>query len=344
MRYERVKAVGAIFAAIAALHFAAPARAQSVQEFYAGRAVTLYIGFSAGGGYDVYGRLVARHIGKHIPGKPTLVPVNMDGAGSLRLMNWLHSAAPRDGSAFGIVNRAAPFVPLLGSRELAPFDPTEFTWIGSANDEVSVCVAWERTGITKFEQLYEQELIVGSSGPGADEFVFPRLIRGVLGAQIRSVAGYAGGNEINFAMERGEVDGRCGFSWSSVRSTRQHWLDDGQINVLVQLALEKHPELPDVPLIIELAENETQRRILRLIMARLVLGRPFVAPPGLPADRVAALRNAFDAMTADPEFLAEAALLRLEINPVTGSEVEALLSEAYDTPPEVVEQARQAIR
>jgi tripartite-type tricarboxylate transporter receptor subunit TctC len=327
-----------------ALAYAAPSKAQSVEEFYTGRAVTLYIGFSAGGGYDVYGRLVARYIGEFLPGKPTVVPVNMEGAGSLRLLNWLHSAAPKDGSAFGIVNRASPFVPLLGDRELAPFDPTEFTWIGSANDEVSVCLAWERTGLTNFEQLFETELIVGSTGPGADEFVFPRVLRGVLGARVRSVAGYAGGNEINFAVERGEVDGRCGFSWSSVRSTRQQWLDDGLVTVLVQFANERHPELPDVPLVSEFAQTETQRRILRLIVSRLVLGRPFVAPPDLPADRVEALRSAFDTMMRDPQFLAEAELLRLEINPVSGEEIEVLLAEAYTTPPELVEQARESIR
>jgi tripartite-type tricarboxylate transporter receptor subunit TctC len=340
----RTAATVAFFAALFVFFGIAPAKAQSVEEFYAGSDVTLYIGFSAGGGYDVYGRLAARHFGRFLPGEPTIVPVNMEGAGSLRLLNWLYSAAPRDGTAFGIVNRAAPFVPLLDNPELAAFDVQELTWIGSANDEVSVCVAWERTGITRFEQLYEQDLIVGSSGPGADEFVFPRLIRGVLGARVRSVAGYAGGNEINFAMERGEVDGRCGFSWSSVRSTRQHWLDDGSVEVIVQFAREKHPELQDVPLITDFAETETQRRILRLITSRLVLGRPFVAPPDLPEDRVTALKSAFEAMTKDTKFLAEADRLRLEINPVSGKTIETLLAEAYATPRELVEQARQSVR
>jgi tripartite-type tricarboxylate transporter receptor subunit TctC len=188
--------------------------AQNVEQFYAGEVVTLYIGFSAGGGYDLYGRLVARHIGKHIPGNPTVVPVNVVGAGSLRLMNWLYSVAPKDGSAFGMVNRGVPFTWLLGERQFALFDPRDYVWLGSANDEVSVCVSWERSGIETFEQMRREELIVGSTGPGADEYIFPKVLEGILGAHIRNVAGYAGGNDINFAMERGEVDGRCGWTWS----------------------------------------------------------------------------------------------------------------------------------
>ena len=322
----------------------APASAQSPAEFYRGKVVSLYIGFSPGGGYDVYGRLVARHIGAFIPGNPTVIPVNMEGAGSLKLANWLYNAAPRDGTAIGTVNRGVPFEPLVGNAEFAQFDATKFTWIGSANDETSVCVAWERTGITDFGQLYEEELIVGGTGPGADDHVFPKLVRSVLGARLRLVTGYAGGNDVDFAMERGEIDGRCGMSWSSVKSTRAEWLRNKKIAILLQLALKKHADLPDVPLILDLAHGEEERQILRLVLAREVLGRPFMAPPGVPVDRALALQQAFDRMVRDPEFLAEAERSRLEITPIPGPELQRLLVEIYATPPEIVAKARAHVR
>ena len=323
---------------------AAPASAQSPAEFYAGKVVTLYIGYPAGGGYDVYGRLAAHHIGKHIPGSPTIVPVNMEGAGSLKLANWLYNAAPKDGTAFGIVNHGVPFEPLLGAREFARFDPLKFTWIGSANDETVVCVAWHSAGVTKLDQLYEREFIIGGTGPGADDFVFPKLVGGVFGVPFRYVNGYAGGNDINFAMERGEVEGRCGWTWTSVKSTRAAWLASGAINLFLQFGLQRHPELPDVPLILDFAQDEEQRQILRLIMMRVVLGRPFLAPPGIPSDRAAVLRLAFDRMVMDPEFLAEAERLRLEIRPLDASAMLRLLAEAYATPPGLVERARAILR
>jgi tripartite-type tricarboxylate transporter receptor subunit TctC len=289
---------------------AGAADAQTAEQFYRGRVLTLYIGFSVGGGYDVYGRLVARHLGRHISGKPTVIPVNMEGAGSVKLANWLYNAAPRDGSVIGTVNRGVPFEPLVGNAELARFDASKFTWIGSTTDEVSVCVAWKRTGIRQFDQLYAKELIVGGTGPGADDHVFPRLVAGVTGAKIRLVTGYAGGNDVDFAMERGEVDGRCGWSWSSVKSTRQQWLKDRDITVLLQVSLRKHPDLPHVPLLFDLAENDEERQILRLVLVRLLLGRPYLAPPGVPANRAVALQEAFDAMVKDPVFLAEAERMR----------------------------------
>jgi len=338
------RTIHSLLGVLLAFLVATRAEAQSVEQFYTGKTLTFYIGFSVGGGGDVYGRLVARHIGKFILGQPTVVPVNMGGAGGLSLMNWLDTAAPKDGSAIGTVNRGIVFLPLVGAGSSALFDPREFTWIGNATDEVLVCVAMARTGITTFAQTLEQELIVGSTGPGAGEYDFPRLVSAVLGAQFRSISGYAGGNEINLAMERGEVDGRCGWSWSSVRSTRPHWLDEGSINILLQLALRKHPDLPDVPLVMDFAETDEQRQVLRLIMMRVALGRPFLAPPGIPADRAAALRTAFDVMVADAAFLAEAERLRLEINPASGADVEALLAEAYATPPHIIERARESVR
>jgi tripartite-type tricarboxylate transporter receptor subunit TctC len=322
----------------------APAAAQTVEQFYRGRTVPLYIGFSVGGGYDVYGRLVARHIGRHISGNPTVVPLNMEGAGSVKLANWLYNVAPRDGSVIGIINRGVPFEPLVGNGAVTRFDAAKFTWIGSTTDEVGTCVAHRRTGIRAFEDTYAKELIVGGTGPGADDFVYPKLVAGVTGSKMRLVSGYAGGNDVDFAMERGEVDGRCGWSWSSIKSTRSSWLTDGTIRVVLQIGLKKHPDLPDVPLLLDLAENDEERRILELVMVRGVLGRPFLAPPGVPAERAAALRKAFDDMVTDSDFLAEATRMRLEITPIGGEELQRLLVRVNATPPAIASKARALLR
>jgi len=330
-----------------ALFVIAPAtagHAQSPADFYKGKTVDLMIGYSVGGGYDVYARLIARYLGRHIPGNPTVTPKNMDGAGSLRLANWLFNVAPKDGLAIGTIGRGTGFDSLLGSKT-AQFDGTKFNWIGSANDEVSVCVVWNgRTKITKFEDLLTNELTVGGTGAAADTDQFPRIINGVLGTRMKIVTGYPGGNDVNLAMERGEVDGRCGWSWSSVESTRKYWVTEKKITILMQLSLKKHPDLPDVPLITELAKTDEQRQILKLIFARQPLGRPYLAPPGVPQDRVDALRKAFMDTMADKEFLAEAEKAQLEITPVPGDEVQRLVTEVYQTPPAVVQKAIELLR
>ena len=319
-------------------------RAQAQADFYRGKTVELMIGYSVGGGYDVYARLIARHLGKHIPGNLTVTPKNMDGAGSLRLANWLYNVASKEGLVFGTIGRGTGFDPLLGSKT-AQFDGTKFNWIGSANDEVSVCVVWNgRSKVTKFEDLLTQELAVGGTGAAADTDQFPRIINGVLGTKMKIITGYPGGNDVNLAMERGEVDGRCGWSWSSVKSTRASWVGGKQITILTQLSLAKHPDLPNVPLIVDLAKNEEQRQILKLIFARQSLGRPYLAPPGVPAERVAILRKAFMDTMADKEFLADADKAQLEITPVAGEAVQKLVAEVYQTPPAVAHKAAEILR
>src|SRR5687767_12460592 len=304
------------------------AAAQSVADFYRGKSVDLYIGYSVGGAYDLYARFLARHMGKHIPGNPTVVPKNMEGAGSLRLANWLYNVGPKDGTVFGIIGRGTGFDPLLGNKS-AQFDATKYGWIGSANNEVSICVAWHTSGITKFDDLLSREMIVGGTSASADTDQFPKIANGALGTKMRIITGYPGGNEIGLAMERGEVQGRCGWSWSSVKSTHQKWYDEKKFTILVQLALEKHPELPNIPLIVDLAKTEEQRQILRLIFARQVMGRPFVAPPNLPRDRADALRKAFMDTMQDKDFLADAEKAQLEITPVHGAEIEKPVKEIY---------------
>ena len=331
--------------AAATLLFLLPAAApaQSPAEFYKGKNVDLYIGYSVGGGYDVYARMVARHMGKHIPGNPTLVPKNMEGAGSLRLVNWLYNVAPKDGSAFATIGRGTAFNPILGIPG-AQFEGPKFTWIGSANDEVSVCAVWHTSGVTKFDELMAKEIAVGGTGASDDTVQFPRVLNGVLGTKMKIVSGYPGGNDAVLAMERGEVHGRCGWSWSSVMATHKNWLDEKKINILLQLALQKHPDLPNVPLVTELAKTDEQKQILRLIFARQVMGRPFVAPPGIPQDRAEALRKAFMDTMKDKEFLAEAEKAGLEITPVPGEQIQKLVQDVYNTPPEIAKKAAEIIK
>jgi len=321
----------------------APLHADAVSDFYDGRDVRLLIGYSAGGGYDTYARVLARHLGKHIPGNPTVVPQNMPGAASLTLANYLYNAAPKDGSVIGTVARGMAMEPLLSARGTL-FDATEFSWIGSLNNEVGVCVSWHTSDVRTIQDLQTRQLIVGGIGSAASTDVFPIVMNNLLDTNIRLITGYPGGNDILLAMERGEVDGRCGWSWSTVLSTRPEWIADGKLNLLVQMALEKHPDLPDVPLVTEFADSEDELMALELIFARQVMGRPYLAPPGIPIDRHEALRRAFDNAARDPEFLAEAERLQLELNPVSGEAIDTLIMRTYGASENAVRLATDALR
>lgn len=318
-----------------------PALAQSVADFYKGKTITVYVGYSPGGGYDTYARTLARHIGKHIPGEPTVIVKNRPGAGSLLLTNELYNVLPKDGSVIGIVGRGMPMEPLFGN-EKAKFEPAKFNWIGSANNEVSICVAWHTSPIKKWEDLLTTEMIVGGTGEGADTDTFPKVMNNVLGTKLKLITGYPGGNDILLAMERGEVDGRCGYSWSSAKSRKADWLKEGKMTILIQMSTEKHPDMPDVPLIMDLAKNDADKAALRLIYARQEFGRPFLAPPDVPADRVKALQAAFMATMEDPDFMADAAKQNLELAPVSGPRVAELIANIYATPAEVVQRAKEA--
>src|SRR5262245_26873528 len=278
---------------VAALALAASAAsAQSPADFYRGKTIELDIGTSVGGGYDLHGRLLARHMGKHMPGNPTIVPKNVEGAGGLRLANMLYNTAPRDGTTFGVILRAVPFEPMFGNKS-AQFDPTRLTWIGSPSNEVSICVAWHTSGVATLDDLLTTDLTVGSLGTSSDLSIFAKIINGVFGTRMKIVHGYPGGNEVMLAVERGELGGRCAWSWSAAKATRRAWIEQKRVNIFVQTALSKHHELPDVPLIIDIAKSEADRDILKLIFARQEFAWPYVAPPGVPSDRVAALRKAF---------------------------------------------------
>lgn len=340
MRVVRRAAAAAILTALTTI---ATAYAQSPAEFYKGKNIDLYIGYSVGGGYDLYARVLARHIGKHIPGNPTVVPKNMEGAGSLRLANWLAKVAPKDGSVFGTVSRGVPFDPLLGLPG-TQFKGTDFSWIGSVNNEVSICASWGTSKIKKVEDVFTTQMVIGGTGPSDDTVQFPRVLNGVLGTKLKIISGYPGGNDVVLAMERGEVEGRCGWSWSTIVATHGDWVKEKKINLLVQLALEKHPDLPNVPLIADMAKTTEQKQIIKLIFARQVVGRPFIAPPGIPQDRLAALRKAFMDTMTDKDFIADAVKSKLEIAPVPGDKVEALVKEVYETPADVAQKASALIK
>jgi tripartite-type tricarboxylate transporter receptor subunit TctC len=331
-----------IIAALACLVLlAVPARSQTVEEFYRSKTVSMVIGFSVGGGYDLYGRHLARHIGKHIPGNPSIVPQNMPGAGSLKAANFIYTAAPKDGTAFGTFARSTGINPLLESG--ATFDGTKFSWLGSVTDDVSTCLTWNTSPVKTWKDFLSKPVTLGGQGLSSDPDIFARLYKNVFGAPIKLVSGYPGTNEITLAMERGEVDGLCGLSWSTIKTRHAAWLRDKKVNILVQSAFKKVPELGDVPLVMDLTKDKAKLQILKLILAAQEMARPFAAPPGIPADRKAALAAAFDATMKDPEYLADAAKLKIDVNPVTGKAIDTLLAELYATPKDVVKQASEAI-
>jgi len=325
-----------------AMAFAQLAHAQSVEEFYKGKTINLVIGYSVGGGYDLYGRLLARHIGKHIPGRPAIVPQNMTGAGSLRAAQFIYSVAPKDGTTFGTFGRTIATTPLL-TPATAQFDGTKFTWLGSVTNEVSTCVTWHTSPVKVWKDILTKEVAMGGEGPGADPDVYTLLYKNVFGAKMRLVTGYHGTNDTTLAMERGEVDGLCGLSWSTLKARHLEWMNEKKINILIQAALKKQPELAGVPLASELTQDRESLQILRLFLASQETARPFAAPPDLPADRKAALITAFDNTMRDPEFLAEAKKLNMDVNPLNAKGVDDILADLYATPKAVLEKAAAAI-
>jgi tripartite-type tricarboxylate transporter receptor subunit TctC len=330
------------FAIAAMLGWQTAAQAQESAEFYRGKSISLLIAYTTGGNYDLHARVLARHISKHIPGHPSVVPQNFVGAAGLRLANFLYNAAPKDGTTIGILARGSATEPILGNTA-AQFDARRYNWIGSVADEVSVCVSWHTSKVRTFDDLLTTPFIVGGQGPSSDANLFASLLRSVFGAKVRIVSGYPGTNEISLAMERGEVEGRCGWAWGSVKVSRGDWLATKKLNVILQIALQRAPDLPSVPLIMDLARNDRERKMLRLMFSRQQMAWPFAAPPDLPAERTAVLRAAFDATMKDPDYLAEAAKRGLEVNPMPGAAVQTLVQGLYDTPADVIAITKAAI-
>jgi tripartite-type tricarboxylate transporter receptor subunit TctC len=322
---------------------ATDAVAEDVASFYKGRNVTIDIGYSAGGGYDIYARVLARHLGDHIPGNPTVLPQNMPGAGSLKAVNYLYNLAPKDGTVIATFARGLAMQPLLDKQGIE-FDAQKLNWIGSITNEVSVCAFRRDSGIATWQDMLTKQYTVGGTGSGSDTDVFPNVLRNMFHMKMKLATGYPGGEDVALALERGEVNGRCGWSWSSLMSRNRAFYEEKQIFVPVQLSLQKHEDLPDVPLVMDETKDPTQEAALKLIFARQTMARPYAAPPGLPPDRVRALRQAFDETMKDPAFLAEAKQTDLEVRPVSGDDVQKLVGELYASPPEVIQTAAESIK
>lgn len=308
-----------------------PAIAIAKDQFYKGKELTIYVAFSAGGGYDTYARLLSRHIASHLVGNPTTVVQNMPGAGGLKLTNYLYNIAPKDGSAIGIIEPGSSFEPLYGNAD-AKFDATKFTWIGGINSEISTCQAWHTSPVKSFDDALKSEMIVGGTGSNDGNVIYPRVLNNVFGTKFKLIAGYTGTNDIMMAMERGEVHGICGLFWSSILARNAKWLNEGKIIPLVQLGLEKHPKFPNVPLALDMAKTEEERQILEFTFASTKMGRPFVGPPGLPDERASTLRSAFASTMKDEKFLAEAKKLKIEVSPTAGEQLSTIIARIYKTP------------
>lgn len=326
---------------------AAPAAATATQDptaavaaFYSGKTVKLIVGYPPGGGYDTYARTLAAHIGRHIPGNPTVIVENMDGAGSIKALNYLYTAAPKDGTVFGTFGRGLPEAELRGDEGVA-FKSKELTWIGSMNEEVSVCVVRSTSPVKTLEDATKQTVTVGATGPNDDTGFFPRVLNALVGTKFDVKMGYPGGTDVLLAMERGEVQGRCGWSWSSVVSTKKQWIDDKYVTILTQMSTNKHPDLPNVPLATDFIKNPDDKQVLEVIFARQAMGRPYAAPPGIPAERAKALQDAFEKTMKDKEFLDAAKKAKQEINPANAVTVRKIIDKIFSTPPALVQKLKQ---
>ena len=318
-----------------------PATAQSVAEFYAGKQISLIVGASPGGGYDTQGRLVARHLGKHIAGNPTIIVQNMPAAGSLAAANHIYTVAAKDGTVIALVQRGMLLIKNWNSTSVR-FDLGHLNWLGSINSEVGLTAAWHTAPHKTAKDLFEQELIVGGT-PGVDPETTPRLFNSLLGTKFKVINGYPGTNEIILAMERGELQGIGDWSWSSMKTARPDWLRDKKITLLMQAALQKEPELPDIPSVFDYVKNDADRKVMELYLTQKTVARPVIAPPGIPADRLAALRAGFMALAQDKEFLADAQKAKLEVAPISGEAVEKVISLITSASPATAERLGKAI-
>jgi len=326
------------------LLFALPtsASAQSVEDFYKGRQINLIIGGGAGGGYDVYYRTLARHMGKHIPGNPTFIAKNQPAAGGLAAASAIYTTAERDGGTIGAFANNVTMDPLFGAIG-ARYDPLKLAWIGSIGKLQNVCATWHESPIKSIQDAQEREVIVGAAGATSNTALMPKVLNAVLDTKFRVIAGYDPAAGLTLSIERREVEGICGLSWSTMKASRPHWIKDKLLNVIVQLGMEKLPDLPDVPAALDIVKDPHKKRVLTLILMRQETGRPVAAPPGVPEDRLAALRRAFEATMKDPAFIAEAEKLQLEIEPMTGPEIHKMLADAFATPKDIVAEAGELL-
>ncbi|HEY7298077.1 MAG TPA: tripartite tricarboxylate transporter substrate-binding protein [Xanthobacteraceae bacterium] len=338
-RLRRLPASAIAFAAII-LGCAPAALAQSAQNFYAGKQITLLCGAAVGGGYDADARLLARHLGRFIPGNPSIIVQNQPAAGSLVATNQIYNTAPKDGTVVSLIQRGMLTARLINPGQVR-FDLAKLNWIGNLATEVGVALAWHTAPHKSAKDLFDKELIVGGHA-GVDPELTPRLYNAVLGTKFKIINGYNGTADIALAMERGEVAGIGDWSWSSLKQQRPQWISDGSITLLLQSGLEKDPELPNLPSALDFAKTESDRKVLELFLTQKTVARPIIAPPGVPPERIAVLRKAFASLANDAEFLADAKKANLEVNLMPGQEVEKIVSRIASAPHDVVERYTKA--
>lgn len=341
MNFGKAAWIACVLTCCGSVHTASAA-ADAIADFYRGKQVSFIIATGSGGGYDTYGRLMARHYGRFIPGQPTMVVQNMPGAGGIRATNFIYNTAPKDGTAVALVHSGMTTLSLI-EPENAKFDATKLTWLGNMEEETSLCVSWHDSPIKTTDDMLTKEFIVGGTGAGANLEVYPRVMNKILGTRFKIISGYKSGNEVSLAIERGELHGRCSQPLSSIRSTRPEWLPEKKLNFLVQTGMKKDPELPNVPLIMDLVKSDDDRSVMELIFAPRSLLRPVVAPPDLPLERAAALRQAFMETLADGAFLEDAKKQQLTLTPMSGEIMQRLILKIHQAPKAVVERAKQAM-
>ena len=330
----------AVIALIMASLAPLPCDAQdAIADFYKGRQISVMVGFSPGGSSSLYAQALARHMGRYLPGNPSFIVQHVPGAGGLVLANSMFNIAPRDGTAFAITGRTAAIEPLLGNKN-ARFDGRQFNWLGTANVEHTTCSLWHSAKVKTLQDALQMEAVVGGSGADATEVIFPKAANKLVGTKFKIVLGYPGSTEILLALERGEVDGFCGIGWTFLKLRKAEWLKDRKINILYQMSIEKHPDLPHVPAIIDYAKTAEDRSVFEFLFAPQQMGRPFFAPPGVPAERVRALREAFAQTLKDAQFLAEAEKSGIEVQLVDGERIQKLVDTIYASPTDVIARAK----
>jgi tripartite-type tricarboxylate transporter receptor subunit TctC len=342
MKARKLSAFVAVGLFGCALADAGAATAQSPAEFYAGKRVNVIIGYSAGAGYDQYARVLARFMGEHIPGKPTLIPQNMPGAGSRKAANWLYNVAPKDGATLATLGQNTATDQAL-KADGVQFDVRKFNWIGNMVVVNNVLSTWAASGIKTIEDATKKQSSIGGTGAASPSVIYPQVANNLLGTKFKIIAGYPGGGDVNLAMERGEVDGRGSNSWASYKSTKADWLRDNKVNILFQVGPKREDDLPDVPLLTDLAKTPEQKKVFEVLSADVSVGRPILTTPGVPQDRVDALRKAFDDMFKDKAFLAEAEKQKMDISPMTGAELQKIVAATVEMPDSIIAMVKSAI-
>jgi tripartite-type tricarboxylate transporter receptor subunit TctC len=315
------------------------AAAQSAPELYAGKQIRMVIASGAGGGYDSYARLLARHMKKYIPGNPSFIDQNMPNASGMQATNWAYGIAPKDGTVILATYNSLLAEPLYGNSAVT-YDPLKFEMIGSMAQQQNICLTWHTSQVKTIEQAKAQEVIVTATGVSGDSATMPKIVNTMFGTKFRVVTGYTT-PQSRLAVERGEADGVCGLSYSTLKASNPDWIENKRVNVLLQTGSKRHPNLPDVPTMLDLACSPEQKQVIQLLSFPQEMGRPFLMPPGTPKEMVAAIREAFNATLKDPEFLAEAAKMSLEIDPLTGEDMQRILQNAYATPKALIEKAQE---